>query len=441
MSKPAGRVLLPTLFLCAGLLAGHAASGASDGMVRRVSVKVDGGQARRPSGFGVVSNHRRFVAFVSDASKLVEGDTNGVTDVFVYDRRSQTTERVTVASDGDQMVGPWGAENTHIDISGDGRYVAFSTVSPGLVADDTGSHNDVFVHDRQTGDTIRASVDSNGIQGDGDSFEPTISGNGRYVGFQSVASNLSDVPLPSDPQTIVRSYVHDRRTETTSLVSVSSEGAVANDHTASVSLSSKGRYAAFDSGATNLTSADPNSTHDVFVRDLLSGRTRYVSKSSKERSGNDGSFEPSISGDGRFVAFGSSASNLVRHDDNEAIDVFVRDRRRGVTKRVSVGSRGQQGNGMSFGAEVAARAPVVTFVSRSTNFAGGTSSDDVYRHNWRATRTRLVSSSKNGGEANDHSIRPHVSGDGRVITFTSTASDLVERDTNHVSDQFVWRRR
>jgi hypothetical protein len=167
---------------------------------------------------------------------------------------------------------------------------------------------------------------------------------------------------------------------------------------------------------------------------------KHVSKSTREEAGNDGSFEPTISGTGRFVAFTSLATNLIGRDENDQLDVFVRDRERGVTKRVSVASDGGEGNGFSFAGEVAAHAPVVVFVSRATNFRGGTNSDDVFRHNWRTGKTKRVSSSFRGGEADDHSIRPHVSGDGSIVTFTSQASDLVRHDTNGVSDQFVWKR-
>lgn len=407
--------------------------------IRRVSVKPDGGQVKRPSGFGTVSNNGRFVVFISDSGKLVPNDTNDFTDVFVFDRRNGTTERVNVASDGSQMLGPWGSENTHVDISGDGRFVVFSTVSPGLVPNDTESHNDVFVRDRKKDKTTRVSVASNGDQADADSFEPVISSNGRYIGFQSVAENISDVPLPNDPFTVVRSYVHDRKEDTTSLVSLSSDGDVSNDHTAGINLSGDGRYAAFDSRATNLSNTDRRRTGDVFVRDLFLGRTKHVSKSTREEPGNEGSFEPTISGDGRFVSFTSEATNLVGHDDNDQLDVFVRDREKGVTKRVSVASDGGEGNGFSFGGEVAANAPVAVFVSRATNFQGGTDSDDIFRHNWRTGKTKLVSTSFRGGAADDHCIRPHVSGDGRIVTFTSQASNLVRHDTNDVSDQFVWK--
>ncbi|MDQ4094651.1 MAG: hypothetical protein M3174_00370 [Actinomycetota bacterium] len=412
------------------------------GVIDRVSLKPGGRQANRPSGFGVVSNDGRFVAYLSDAGRLVPGDTNGFTDVFVVNRRTGSTERVNVSSTGEQMPGPWGEENTYVDISGDGRIIAFATSSPGLVPNDTENYNDVFVHNRKTGRTMRVSVNSRGEQGNSHSFEPTLSANGRYVGFQSVASNLSHVRLPDDSKSTVRSYVHDRKTKTTSLVGLSSDGEVANDHTAALDLSSDGRFAVFDSSASNLVPDDRDPGSDVFVRDLFLGTTSYVSKSSREHPGNDGSFEPSISGNGRYVAFSSAASNLVRGDDNGADDVFVRDRARGSTVRVSVGTDGQEADGLSFGPAIAARATVVTFVSRATNLARGYSpADDVYAHNFKTGRTRLVSTSLRGEEANDHSLRPRPSADGRLVAFTSRASDLTVRDTNGVGDQFVWRRR
>ena len=206
-------------------------------------------------------------------------------------------------------------------ISSDGRYVAFISSATNLVPNDTNRAADVFVHDRQTGLTTRVSKNSAGVQGNNGSVQPAISSGGRYVAFTSSATNL----VSDDTNGVDDVFVHDRQTGLTTRMSKDSAGVEGNDWSNYPSISSDGRYVAFQSNASNLVPNDTNDTWDIFVHDRETAQTKRVSVNSAGVQGNLQSVFPSISSDGRYVAFTSSASNLVPNDSNDVGDVFVHD--------------------------------------------------------------------------------------------------------------------
>ena len=245
------------------------------------------------------------------------------------------TTRLSVASDGSEGNG----SSALPAISADGRYVAFESLARNLVSDDTNNFADIFVHDRQTGETTRASVASDGAEANHASLAPGISADGRYVAFWSSASNL----VPDDTNDTADIFVRDRHTGETTRVSVSSDGTEANGFSAFIpTISADGRYVAFQSSATNLVSGDTNNFADIFVHDRQTGETTRASVAGDGTEGNNSSDYPSISADGRYVAFHSSASNLVPDDTNDTADIFVHDRQTGETTRVSVASDGTE---------------------------------------------------------------------------------------------------
>src|SRR5437762_758323 len=213
----------------------------------RVSVASDGTEGNDVSLGSALSADGRFVAFDSAATDLVAGDTNGVSDVFVHDRQTGTTERVSVASGGAQGNGSSGLIGFAFPpaLSADGRFVAFVSAATDLVAGDTNGVSDVFVHDRQTGTTERVSVASGGAQGNGNSggffAVPALSAAGRFVAFQSAATNL----VAGDTNGTTDVFVHDRQTCTTERMSVASGGAQGNGVSAGPALSADGRVVAF----------------------------------------------------------------------------------------------------------------------------------------------------------------------------------------------------
>lgn len=423
-----------------------AAPGSAQPSTSRVSVSSSGEQGDYSSFATGISARGRYVAFSSDATTLVAGDTNGKRDAFVHDRNTGETTRVSVSSSGEESHcrDPFGCSSA-AGISADGRYVAIVSDAPDLVPGDTNLASDVFVHDRRTGVTSRVSVSSAGSQGNGSSGFAAISSDGRYVAFTSGASNL----VAGDTNDAADVFVRDRRTGRTTRVSLDSRGRQTNSASESSgpAISAHGRFVAFTSNASNLVPHDTNELPDVFVRDLRTGRTTRVSVNSRgrqaagDRTGN-GSNAPSISANGRFVAFHSAASNLVRGDTNRVFDIFVRDRKTKRTRRVSVSSRGRQANAESFGPpSISPDGRFVAFGSLASNLVAGDANDitDVFVYDRRTQRVTVGSLNTEGAQGDDGSSNAvgAFSADDRSLAFSSWSSNLVDGDTNGGPDAFV----
>jgi len=342
----------------------------------RVSVDSAGNQADRNSDGASISADGRFVAFHSDSSNIVPGDTNNTFDIFLRDTLTNTTTLVSVDSAGN----PGNRRSVGASISADGRFVAFDSNSSNLVPGDTNNSGGILVRDRLTNTTTRVSVDSAGNPASG--FSSSISADGRFVAFSSSASSI----LPGDTNDEPNIFVRDRLTNTTTLVSVDSAGNSADDFSYNPSISGDGRFVAFYSSASNLRPGDTkNRSGNIFVRDRLTNTTTLVSVDSAGNPGNSGSGSPSISGDGRFVAFTSDASNLVPGDTNSepgivGTDIFVRDTLTNTTTRVSVDSAGTQGNSYSSSPSISADGRFVAFDSSSSNLVPGDANytDDIF---------------------------------------------------------------
>jgi Tol biopolymer transport system component len=397
----------------------------------RVSVDSTGLEANAASRAPSISKNGRYVAFSSRASNLVAGDTNGVGDIFVHDRKSGATTRVSVDSAGAEANG----ESLQPSISADGRFVAFTSAATNLVPGDTNNVNDVFVHDRQTGATTRASVDSMGAQADRFSGTPEMSANGRFVAFQSNASNL----VPGDTSGFFDIFVHDLTSGRTTRVSVDSAGVQANNSSSNPSISKDGRFVAFSSLASNLVPGDTNTRSDIFLHDLTTGTTTRASVNSADGQGNGDSDTPSISADGRFVAFTSAATNLVPADTNARSDIFVHDLTTGTTTRASVDSTGAEADGNSLEPSISADGRFVAFSSLATNLVPGDTNgvSGIFVHDRTSGGTTRASVKSSGAEANGDSFEPSISGSGRFVAFSSPATNLVPGDTNGVFDVFL----
>lgn len=254
-------------------------------------------------------------AFSSDDANLVAGDTNGVSDVFVWSRDTGVTERVSVSTPGEQANGA----NFDVAISADGRYVAFTSLATNLVTGDSNGVSDIFVRDRQTGTTVRISVDSSGGQANGPSYSPSLSADGRYVAFVSEASNL----VVGGTNGMANIFVHDLQTGATTLISMGLVGANANGPSRQPSISGDGRYVAFESLANNLVPNDSNGFVDVFLYDCGTSTVQRISVGPNGEQGNGHSREPRISSYGLRISFISEASNLVATVTNGLPNVFV----------------------------------------------------------------------------------------------------------------------
>ncbi len=407
------------------------------GTTERLSLST-GGEGNAGSDLVAMSPDGRYVAFESAATDLVPGDTNGAIDVFLRDGVNGTLERVSLSSGGTQAAG----ECEHPAVSADGRFVAFDSYAGNLVAGSTSGRSDVYLRDRQAGTTEVVSLSTGGLRGDSDSFRPSISADGRFVAFESNSTNL----VGGDSNGVTDVFVRDRQLGTTERVSVSSAGAQGDQFSYIASISADGRYVAFQSSADDLVAGDTNGQMDVFVRDRQLATTVRASLSSGGVQGNSQSFTPSISGDGRYVAFASSASNLVGGDTNGTYDVFVRDLQGGTTALVSADSNGAIGNGQSLLPSISSSGRFVAFYSEATNLVAGDVNGlgDIFLRDRLVGATSLASVSTSGAQGNanagngtaDAATSP-VSTDGSTLAFVSAASNLVPGDTNGAVDVFL----
>jgi Tol biopolymer transport system component len=430
-------IVLGTAALAAALAAlGLIHTGRSqDVRTERASVSSAGVEANGLSLGPAVSADGRYVVFGSDSSNLSPGDT-ATRDVFVHDRVTGATELASAASDGTRGNGP----SFFSAISGDGRYVVFQSDASNLVTGDTNDATDIFLHDRSTGATTRVSVASDGGQGNDDSLTPSISANGRYVTFTSLASNLVADDNNNDRDVFVRDLV----AGTIELASVASDGTQGNFASGGFGagparISNDGRYVMFGSFASNLVANDTNGFDDIFLRDRVAGTTERVSIASDGAEGNDHSMYGGVSDDGRFSAFFSDANNLVPNDTNGASDLFLRDRTMGVTTRLSVGPGGVQADGPSRYPVVSADGAVIALQSDATNLVPGDANGatDIFFYHMDTGAIDRASVADNGSAGNGASTSPSLNGDASVVAFQSNASNLVASDTNGATDIFA----
>jgi len=408
MSYPGRTFGMAAVVLAAELLAAGCA------WIQRVSVDFGDGD---PNGCSVcsgtaadISSDGRYIVFSSVASDLVPGDGNGTDDIFRRDLLTGTTVRVSVDTGGGDPNG----NSNNPSLSADGRYVAFVSAATDLVPGDSNGANDVFVRDLQVGSTARVSVNVFG----GDfrfGGEPSISADGRYVAFSA------GVGLPNV-------FRRDLEAGTTTQVSVDTGGGGPISVSTQPSISADGRYVAFSSADLDLGGG--TGTWDVFRRDLEAGTTTRLSVGDVSR--------PSISGDGSYVVFSSFAA-LVPGDGNATRDVYLWDVAAGTTTRVSVDTGGGDPNAYSDNPSISDDGRYVVFHSLASNLVSGDSNgiEDVFVRDRVLGRTILLSRDLFHGQANGASVMPRVSRDGRYVAFRSDATNLVPDDANGVADVFI----
>ena len=402
-----------------------------------VSVNSVGVQANGGSDYSAISADGRYVAFSSHADNLVAGGAVA-SDIYVRDRLTNKTTRVSLSNTGKP-----GNDNSYRPaISADGRFVAFQSAARNLVTGDTNQATDIFVRDRLTNQTTRVSVTNTGAQGKGYSYSPAISADGRFVAFESTASNL----VVGDTNGARDIFVRDRTTNQTTRVSVASTGIQGDSISNRPVISADGRFVAFDSYADNLVTDDTNSGGgpcgtDVFVHDRRTSQTTRVSVNNAGVEGNCDSDYPAISADGRVVAFRAGSSNLVAGDTNGRDDIFVRDRTTNKTTRVSATNTAAQSNGHSLYPAISADGRFVAFKSKASNLVTGDTKglEDVFVRDRATNQTTRVSVSSTGGQGNYDvgRVPPAISADGRIVTFMSGATTLVVGDANAANDIFL----
>lgn len=329
----------------------------------RISVRSDGTQANDDCVGPVISADGRWIAYVSRTNRLVSSDENREMDVFLYDRLNRTTEIISRTASG----GPANRASMQPALSADGRYVAFQSLAGNLVTGDTNGAWDIFVRDRQTDTTHRVSVSTGGGQADGSSFNAAISADGRYVAFQSEAANL----VTGDANGCWDVFVHDRQTGETRRVSLSWDGAEIPGDSTAPAISADGRHVAYTSRADTVVPGDTNLDMDVFVTDWQSGTVERISVTGDGQEGLGDSMAPALSADGRYVAFQSWANNLATQDSNDAWDVFVRDRETGWLFCASVTPDGLPAGRDSVSPVLAGDGQLVVFHSLAADLVAG----------------------------------------------------------------------
>jgi Tol biopolymer transport system component len=403
-----------------------AAAGGRGPTTELVSLGANGQSSDPQSGAegGKLSADGRFVVFATRDPGFATGDTNDSSDVFVRDRRAGTTSRVSLGIGGQQADSDSGGPS----ISADGRYVAFRSYASNLVAGDTNGWEDGFVHDRRTGRTVRIVSPL----ADSGTLDVRLSGAGRHVSF-----GVPSADGTGDGHLMVR----DLRTGVTRRVSVDSAGRAGDSGARGAALSSDGSVVAFSSDSTNLVPGDTNERTDVFVHDVGTGHTRRVSTGPRGAQLADPSVAPALSAAGRHVSFSTFAADVVPGDTNGSADVFVRDLRTGRTVIASVDARGrwpgadymsETSSMLSADGRYVAFTSTFRLVAEDTNGVPDVYVRDLGRHAiWR------VSIGAHGEQSAEDSYFIDMSADGRSVSFSSHASNLVPVDTNESSDIFV----
>ena len=372
-----------------------------DRSTRRISVDSSGNEADGRSQRAVVSADGLWIAFESEASNLVTGDQNRFSDIFLHDVAQATTIRVS------RGVGGVEADSASIRpvISATGQFVAFESFASNLVSADTNSVTDVFVHDRLSGNTVRISVDSSGVQADGPSGTPALDSSGAQIAFTSDATNLV-LGDGNGLQDVFVHDLGTGRTERVSVSSQGDEALCPGpvDGSGYPAISADGRFVGFSSCAFNLVPSDTNQKDDVFLHDRLTGQTLRVSQTTAGVDGDGDSRWPALSADGSLVAFQSFATNLVASDTNGVWDILLWEKSGKTLRRVSLSSSGVEGNGTSAMAHLAADGRTVAFQSAATNLVPADTNNflDLFVHGSQLTLDTQPLAPQAGGQVECH---------------------------------------
>jgi Tol biopolymer transport system component len=386
------------------------------------------------AGEPAVSANGRFVAFTTGADLGGPVHPAAISNIYVYDRERNKVSLVSRRSHGAGGGGANGA-SFRPEISADGRFVAFVSQAGNLSGADE-PEGDVFVYDRKRRRVELISRQSKAAGGDGANGPPqadvSISANGRYVGLATNADNLGG---PIDPGAIYYVYVYDRKRDRIQLVSRRSKaagGEGADDGAARPSLSANGRFVAFDSGATNLSDAILQDSNNAYVYDRKRKRVSLVSRQSAADGGagtDQNANTPQVSADGRFVAFTTGAENLGGPIDPAATtNVYVYDlkaKRVSLVSRQSAGAGGDGGNGDSRTVSASGTGRFIAFETSADNL-GGPAGDfyNVYVYDRKAKRVSLASRRSAAAGADEPSFYASISGSGRIVAFQTTADNL-----------------
>ncbi len=413
----------------AALLAAAAPSALAAGKTQRVSVNSAEQPANSDSYGAAVSGGGRYVAFWSAASNLVPGDTNGASDLFVRDRKTGTTVRASLGPDGAQA----NAESYEALISRDGRFVVFTSRATNLVPNVSGPDSQIFRRDLLEGKTALVTVAADGGPAKGEVYPMAVSGDGRYVLFTSNATNL--VPGGGEHFDI---FLRDLQSWVTTVESRGLGGQPANADSFFGSISADGRYVVIGSDATNIVEEDVHGEGGAYRRDRQTGKTVLVSRTGDGRPAGGGN--PKVSDDGNVVAFQSTSRSLGLDGPDGDSQVFVRDIKAGTTERVTVATDGADPDFSCDLTAVSGDGNRVAFGSRASNLVPGDTNGatDVFVRD-RTARTTVRATVRTSGKQSrtDSGIWSALSGNGRVVAFLSFAALVPDDSGTSSSDVYV----
>jgi Tol biopolymer transport system component len=397
------------------------------------------------------------IAFASNANNLVPGDTGG-TDIFVRDRAANTIVRVSVRADGTQAPGT----HWHPDITPDARFIVWSSDATSLAQPATvGRH--IFLRDRDANGngifdepghvTVELiSVSGDGTPGNGPSSMPVISGDGRFIAFQSDATNLAN----GDGNGAMDIFVRDRLSGKTTLVSRGLGDQSGAGLSNVPNISRDGAYIIFQSNAPDLVAGDTNATTDVFRYATATGAIETVSVTAEGASlaggsvlGSEAVVGPCLSGDGRHIVFQSTASNAVSGDGNGQIDILAKDMTTGRVSLISMRANGEQTQFPSVSPTISVDGRFVVFGTQDPLIVPGDTNrrQDMFLRDRdddndgifdepSPIKIRRVSVGSDGIQPTLASYGGRICDDGRCVLFTTTAGNLVPGDTNGFPDVF-----
>jgi hypothetical protein len=410
------------------------------------------------------------IVFYSFASNLVQNDTNNIADLFYYDVKSKYISLITSNSDGTQSNG--GFWRPEASISGDGNLVVFASYASNLVKNDTNGTYDIFIYNRTHNTIAIASNNYSGVQANGGSLTCGITVDGKYIIFESGATNLT---LNDDNN---QSDYFIKNIETKSILKITSQLKTNYEFSSQSNINGTGQYVVFsstakltpdddsyssdiflyDSKINNISkifqnASDPSissdgrfitfvqANNDIYLKDNATGSITNICVNTNGDKANGSSFEPVISGNGKFIIFKSYASNLVGNDTNNLPDIFIRNLDSWSITRVNTNSAGNQANGESyFPASISADGGVIVFSSSASNLVPNdtNNADDIFLRDLGTGVIKRISNGFKGDQANSRCVLPTISSNGRYISFTSQASNLVSNDTNGQDDIFIY---
>jgi len=375
-----------------------------------------------------ISSDERFVVFSSDATNLVAGDRNDAADVFLRDRWFNQTTRISVDNSG----APGNADSTQPVISASGRFIAFSSKATNFVAGEANVVADIFIYDTQT-KQVRG---INPLDSNGDSVNPSISADGRWIVFESLASNL----VAGDTNNASDIFAFDSQSNQLIRISVNDAGAEGDGHSFHPMIAANGNAVVFESEASNLVAGDTNVTSDIFLHDLTTHTTQRVSQSTLQT--DRGSYRPSIAAEGKLIVFESDATTLVENDSNTVSDIFIKDMTTGQVQRIT-SATGEQANSAAYYPTISANGRYVAFTTAATNLVSGNANAlfDILKYDRQTQQLERVNVNINGKQSNFQSLKLPISlsWSGNYVIFTSNATDIVFGDNNLSFDIFAYQ--